>query len=268
MNTIPRLVGDELNDGYRNDNEYSEIKSNKKVILIVDNYTNLDNNREIQRIFPDKFPAWMKYIILADRIPTGNDVRVPASAVSASSGTNGVAKVLTAASVKTTEGDAFPVGAVWIATVNSASGDAAVSNGYTPGTRIWILTSSTATDYGASGSGGAAVWVELAVPDYADRHHSSEAFLLTDVNDLSNLPADIKESYFFVESARVVLHKGNQSADMKTTIGNTSWFVTSKYHGDYAYQMAVKLNDPSCQICRTKIGNQWNDWAYAYAEWN
>lgn len=260
MNTIPRLVGDELRNG--NDVPSGDsIESNRQVILIVDRYNNLDNNREIRRIFPSQIPAWIKCIILAQRNPGTSDVR--AASVSVSAGTRGVADNGTSG-----PGDAFPIGAVWIASIPETL--PSTGNPYQPPTRIWILTSSTAVEHPGE-SGGAGTWIEVAVPDLIENHHSSRAqtfnFGGQSLNGFgSAIQLGSTEGKAFVRNATVMVHESMTANKRVPYSGN--WYV--EYYssgGEFAYQHAVLIGQPGVHIYRTAANGSWTDWSFTTAEW-
>lgn len=253
-NSIPRLVGDKLFQA-----DTSNV-ANGQVVLIVDNYQSLDNNREIKRIFPHQIPAWIKNVVIANNLrPTESDVCAGTIASTGyPTGEN--------SSYGATK-DPYPLGTVWV-NCKSASG----FNGSpdTPAVppdplhEFYVLVDSPAINTSSS----VATWVRISLEDEVSNHKCSSVRSFSSVTNLDDFgktaASGQNEMFAFLPNTSVNFINQQETVATQVTDTNAAWFVKNYRFGDYVQQTAIKLDNPYYQIHRscnvTDEGIVWSSW--------
>ena len=253
-NSIPRLVGDKLFQA-----DTSNV-ANGQVVLIVDNYQSLDNNREIKRIFPHQIPAWIKNVVIANNLrPTESDVCAGTIASTGyPTGEN--------SSYGATK-DPYPLGTVW---VNCKSVSGFNGSPDTPAVppdplhEFYVLVDSPAINTSSS----VATWVRISLEDEVSNHKCSSVrsfSSVTNLNDFGKTAASGQNEMFaFLPNTSVTFTNQQETVATEVTDTNAAWFVKNYRFGDYVQQTAIKLDNPYYQIHRscnvTDEGIVWSSW--------
>ena len=252
-NSIPRLVGDKLFQANTSN------VANGQVVLIVDNYQSLDNNREIKRIFPHQIPAWIKNVVIANNLrPTENDVC--AGTIASTGYPTGESSSYGATK------DPYPLGTVWVNCKSASGFDGSPDTPSVPPDPLhefYVLVDSPAINTSSS----VATWIRISLEDEVSNHKCSSvrSFMVANLNDFGKTAASGQNEMFaFLPNTSVTFTNQQETIATEVTDTNAAWFVKNYRFGDYVQQTAIKLDNPYYQIHRscnvTDDGTVWSSW--------